>query len=564
MKVRVDQSILSLTNKNFIGSGGQADVYDGGSHGVVKIYHDAKDMIPEGKIQELAALDHAAVIRPEKIAYKPKGTKPVGYTMHNVSNCHTLCELFPKSFWDRNHLNANKALDLVRNMQSTLQKIHESSVLVVDLNELNVLVAKDFKQVYWIDVDSYQTEHYPATAIMASIRDPLVEKNKFTEDSDWFSFAIITFQLLVGIHPYKGKHKHCRGLNARMINKLSIFSSDVRIPKTCRPFDSIPQVYRNWYHSVLEKGNRSEPPFDMSEAITVQWKSIVSTDSDLFEITVIGDYGDEILEYAQYGDQTGAITIGDVFVGQSKLGMLGAVDHPLIAHDLKGDLLIVGLSGAPTVYVEYMLRRTKANHTPPAEQVMVYEGRIYIKYGEFIQELQHGILDTFTGVTVATCMPKATRLYPGVAIQNMLGAYYASIFPAAGEHRQIKLDELKGYKIIDAKLDRRVLMVVGIKDGQYDRFVYRFNENFQHDLRKVEDVTYTGLNFVSLDSGVCICINENEEVEMFGPYGSSTVRTVEDSSIHGRMRLYRHGGNVLATEGSKLYRIKMKREAQGK
>ena len=47
-------------------------------------------------------------------------------------------------------------------------------------------------------VDSYQTAHYPATAIMPSVRDWKVPLHDFSELSDWFSFAIVSFQVFLG------------------------------------------------------------------------------------------------------------------------------------------------------------------------------------------------------------------------------------------------------------------------------------------------------------------------------------------------------------------------------
>ena len=68
----------------------------------------------------------------------------------------------------------------------------------------NFLIDRDMQHVLFIDVDSYQTAGFPATAIMDSIRDR--HSSTYSAGTDWFSFAILAFQMFVGVHPYRGKH----------------------------------------------------------------------------------------------------------------------------------------------------------------------------------------------------------------------------------------------------------------------------------------------------------------------------------------------------------------------
>ena len=210
-------------------------------------------MIAPGKIQELGALSEPDIIRPQNILFDDSGT-PVGYTMRALPDAIALCQTFTKAYRERNHMTPDHMLKLVQKLQAGVKHVHAHGVLIVDLNEMNFLVDTTYESIYFIDVDSYQTAHYPATAIMESIRDR--HHSTFSQGTDWFSFGIVSFQMLVGIHPYKGKHTTLQTLDERMLANVSVLNKEVRVPGVCQPFSVIPQVYRDWYTAVFERGER--------------------------------------------------------------------------------------------------------------------------------------------------------------------------------------------------------------------------------------------------------------------------------------------------------------------
>jgi DNA-binding helix-hairpin-helix protein with protein kinase domain len=190
--------IIDLNNKNFLAQGGEGSVYVIGKT-AYKIYNDPKKMLPLGKIRELSVLTDKNIIKPDEVLTVKN--QEVGYTMRFVDDTYALCQLFTKAFRQRNNLQHDTMFKLIQSLQNLVKHIHEKKILVVDLNEMNFLASTDFKDIYAIDVDSYQTPTYKATAIMESIRDR--HTKNFNEGSDWFSFAILAFQMFIGIHPYK-------------------------------------------------------------------------------------------------------------------------------------------------------------------------------------------------------------------------------------------------------------------------------------------------------------------------------------------------------------------------
>jgi DNA-binding helix-hairpin-helix protein with protein kinase domain len=144
--------------------------------------------------------------------------------MRYVDRTYALCQVFPGSFRTRHGFSTDAALRLVRRLQEGVRTVHSHGILIVDLNEMNFLVSDSFGEIYFIDVDSYQTPSFPATALMESVRDR--HAKRFSTSTDWFSFAIVSFQMFVGIHPFKGTYAPLQGviekdkkLDARMSGK---------------------------------------------------------------------------------------------------------------------------------------------------------------------------------------------------------------------------------------------------------------------------------------------------------------------------------------------------------
>ena len=545
MKLKIKgKGAVSLSKRDFVASGGEGSVYARGST-AYKIYTNPKRMIPVAKIDELSVLSLPNIIRPQDVLLNTR-TKPVGYTMRYVQDTYSLCQLFTKAFKKRNNVQTAQLLKLAQVLQDGVKHVHEKGILVVDLNEMNFLVSAAFDDVYFIDVDSYQTKSFQATAIMDSIRD--YQAKRFDENSDWFSWAIVTFQLFMGIHPYKGKHKDVKKLEDRMKANLSVFNAEVSIPKMCPPMDTIPQAYRDWYKAVFEEGLRLAPPFGPQAVaiVTAAPRRIVSADK--LQIMLIETYEDEIVDYQDPAVLTtgGAVVRKRVYAtGNNTCIAVTPDDHVVAAWLHNGWLQLRDL----TVFKELKLELR-------CEQIMAYDGRVYCKSGEQILELEF-IGGMPSARPTATAMLRATQMFSGVALHNMLGGWYAGIFPKAHASYQIRLKELDGYRIVDAKYDRRVLMVVGMKKGKYDKFIFRIQPDYQgRTVRTEKDVAYTGLNFVVLENGVCAHINDEEQLELFvnNPIVQD-VKIVEDPVLSHDMQLLRRGTDVLFARGRDLYKL---------
>ena len=563
MKVFVKgQPEVNLTKSHFVAEGGEGKVYARGKTGF-KVYHDPAKAIPIGKIQELSGISDPNVIKPEDALYTGKQGQHVGHTFRFVKDAWTLCQLFPRAFREREGFTHEMAIKLVRKLQEGVEAVHKAGVLLVDLNEMNFLVSKDFTTPYFIDVDSYQTARYPATAIMPSVRDPQVRGLDFTALSDWYSFGIVSFQLLVGIHPFKGKHPTLKGFEARMGANVSVFDSSVKVPKVAYPLDVIPDIYRDWYRAMFVDGKRVEPPTGLHGVITIQPIIRQISGTNNFDITELHEFNNEIRAVFFGGGHVVAHAGTDLFVDKRVVGMWKGA--PTIGFTPKHGHPIV-LFPAPnsnTITPVDAITQQPLALTLNADEVMSTGETTYIRNGDQILELtftEAGNKTVAGARLAANVLENACRLYEGVAIQSLLGDPHVSLFPRPGACYQTLMPELKGHKVVEAKFDNGVLMVLAAEKGTYHRFVFRFDTDYKtYDVRKVKDVAAVGLNFVTLDSGVCVCLNEDEQIELFSARkGSKSMKVIDDPVLGGDMRLVKNHGQLQFFRNNKLYGMKMK------
>jgi hypothetical protein len=584
MKVTVQgQGPVTLLQSDFVAAGGEGSVYCKGTT-AYKIYADPKRMLPLGKMSELAAITDKDVIKPEVVLLDTKSATPVGYTMRFVADTMPLCQIFTRAFREREGLDHPKMLRLVQALQARVQSVHAAGIVVVDGNEMNYLVDRRFQSVLAIDVDSYQTKSYPASALMPSVRDWQVVGSHFTPLSDWFSFACVAFQMFVGIHPYKGQHATLKGFEARMQASASVLGPGVKVPAVVYPFSVIPSGYLAWFQAVLQDGKRMPPPSDPLAATSPVTLGQIPT-------RMSGSPTSARLEIVELFTMSGAIV--GYYAGAAQSSPLGVGVHAAAWTDR--ELILDGRTiPAPSVRAVVMSVRSgevvsvaletigSSRYVVRSEQhgrhelfaasastitgIMAYHGRLYAKAGTTIVELTlheaMGKVSVRPNI-VANILEHATHMYDGVALTSMLGATYASIFPEAGSHHQVRVRELDGLKVVDAKYDganhRGVLQVVAGKGGSYARLTFVVDEASESAqmFASVDDITPAGLNFVCLESGVCVEITEEDMLEIWSFHHPSKSRQ-QVAPVGNDMRLVHHRGGVGGIRGQAVYSLRMK------
>ena len=189
---------LMLGPNEHLATGGEGAVYVRGSL-VHKVYLDpvkARKARLAEKFELLRKFKHPGVAAPVGMLTDKQGAF-VGMSFERVQG-EALCKLYTNSWRDAHQVGADESCEVTLRMRDIMWYAHGEGALLVDANELNWLV--DGVKPTVIDVDSWQLPGFAATAIIPSIRDPQAVQ-QFSPGSDWYAWAIVTFQLWTGIHP---------------------------------------------------------------------------------------------------------------------------------------------------------------------------------------------------------------------------------------------------------------------------------------------------------------------------------------------------------------------------
>lgn len=559
--IRGKNKKVKFTQNDFVAKGGEGSIYRIGNV-VYKIYEDPSKMIPEAKIKELNMVNDDNIIKPIDIILDPSN-KVVGFTMRYV-NGEALCKLFTNDFRNRNNISEDMILELVENIRNSTYKIHDANCLIVDGNEFNYMVDDSFVIPYFIDVNSWQTPGFPATAIMPSVRD--WNAKTFSKITDWFSFAVVTFQLFIGIHPYKGKHDKYKknDFQKRVTDNVSVFNKNVRVPPAARSFDLIPTHYKDWYYGLFENGKRNEPPTTAGVRGPIAIRHIIINSTDNFVIKEIRSFKSEIIYYdVVYGIEV-IKTKNSLYINK-KYTVAPNVEVLFTPQNLNP--IFIKIEYGQIKY--FSPDSIKINDSKlSCSNKMIYKNSLFIKNeGKLIEislkEMNNQIFPTVKHTW--GILPNASEMFSGCVSQSVFGRYFFVIIEPnqSGNSKSyvIKIDELEGYRVIDARYESNILIVIAYKDSQYDRFIIKFDLKYNRYIhRKEEDVDFIPANFVVLDNGIVISINDQDSVQIFSnQYGKDAVKEIKDPDINSSMKLVKDGTQAKFFKGNKLFSIKTKK-----
>jgi hypothetical protein len=583
LKIRGKNRSIDLRDSDFITAGGEGKIYDYGSH-VCKIYIDPSKMIPDAKFSELQMLTRPNIIKPLDILTDANNA-PVGFIMSKVFG-EPLCKFFISDFINSYGASEKHLHEFIKIIQETISSIHLARCLMVDGNELNYIVSKKLDNVYFIDVNSYQTPHFPATAIMPTIKD--YHSNNFSELTDWYSFAIVSCWLLVGVHPFKGKHpkykkKGIENTIDRMKDNISIFNSDVVIPSTARSLNCIPSNYRSWYVDMFEKGSRTGPPSLLGKIMmTPVYTSIIKSTGN-FDMIKLKEFRNEILSYKKYfGKEIVLLKSDDSSSPNYYMFDDRRISRPNSSNvtQIENDKMLL----TPADLIPILIMRSryqndchdilelhsinpdyKISESKVCENSFILENKLYIKFNDRFEEIAFSELSKNRIVPILhtywNILPKSSRTLDGFLIQEGLDKIYIYI-PVPSKHwcliKQIR--ELEGYKIIDGKYENGVCMIIGKKGYTYDKIVLRISEDGTYDCRIINDISNDSINFVVLDNGVCASFMDDHTLELFhNKPNLSDIKSITDTGIDSSMKLWKDGVRLLFSKKNNLFIIKLKR-----
>lgn len=282
--------IVKLSKR--IGRGGEGTVYAVSQTECAKLYLDAqKAKTMEDKIDFMVKSvpggfgEHPSfkVCWPSEMLYDIKTGAFVGYLMPmafeksismyamKVSNFET-DEHYQKNFrtiYDRSSEKGfvNRVKVLV-NLAAVLKYLHDIRIRLVDMKPDNILVNKE-GAVSIIDTDSFEIPGYFSRVISPEYAPPEAYRNDtHTKEKqktwDYFSFAIIAYEFLFGIHPFAGSFKSPYDVHediaSKIRNGLYVHGAKKRYRKksSASPHDRfealLPENIRELFHDTLDIG----------------------------------------------------------------------------------------------------------------------------------------------------------------------------------------------------------------------------------------------------------------------------------------------------------------------
>jgi hypothetical protein len=423
-----DEGWVVLDDRSFVAHGGQGRVWARGER-AYKVPDDASTVIPAAKIAELARIVDPCVARPLALIEAEDRRATIGHTMRLVAHAVPWAQLVPRPSRARFGVDDRQALALVERLRERVLGLHAVGIAMVDLHGWNVLVDVRRREPWLVDLDGAQTPSFPATAIAAHIADPHAPTGVFGPATDWFAFAITTFELLCGIHPYRGTHPRVQTLADRMRARLSVLSPDVRVPPSCTPVDSLPHVWQDWYRGVLEAGVREPPPSSSSPPSRKRLPNSRLPDG-----------------------ACGLVSIGSA--------------PRILVHDDRGALALFDPKDGTTRGLGVA-----------ANEVRVDAGRVLGRCGDrWVEVTLHGQPHApWASLRVlARIAPWASALWPGCATQTLLGAVHLHVRTAGGV-RSVDLRELAGMRVVEAAADDASAVVLACDGATWHRISLRWD-----------------------------------------------------------------------------------------
>lgn len=545
-----------VTLKKYIAQGGEGSVFE--HNGMAcKIYHNAKSMIPEQKILELKDINLDNVLGPKEIIFDAQSKKAIGFTMPFVSNTEYLVRIFSRKFKNDNNISPEMIINLVKNMQETLKKLHEKNIIVGDYNEMNFLTDRRYQVTYNIDVDSYQTKNFPCTAIMDSVRDRTLPFGKFEESSDWFSWAIVTFQLYTGIHPYKGRHPdfNASDLDGRMTNCVSVFDSKVKMPQVCKDFSIIPKTHLEWYKRVFDKKERSMPPFADGAAFFGSYVPIIVANSGGLTVDLVYNYNDRIIDVYNYNGDRYVITLRGIYKKDKEIFKFMQTPKSIRLANVLGEEPIIALKSKGMVAF-FDINRTELGKIA-SDEYMTCNGSVYtMKNGDLIENYFTKLGKVVHRTKAVGTVVSSSKMFSGVVFQDIFGKAKLSIPYEHSKCANVDVPELDGYRIIDAKRIGRFCIAIAEKNGKFDRLVLYFNSEFTtYESRGDSDINYRSVNLTVTQKNMAMTIKDDDTLEMFYDIKGGS-KEITDFPVEHSMPLYDGITNVLFVNDSKLQSVK--------
>ena len=528
---------VSISDRDFVASGGEKKVYAKGNTAYC-VYHDPKHAVPLKKIAELAAVKNDGFVAPRDILLDSQRNR-VGETMPFLKQTFVLCQLFSNAFRRKNGVDHAIDLEIIGNMISIMEACHGNGIVLVDPNDKNWLVSKDFSNVFLIDTTSCQTSSFRGTAIMPGIYDPICKKS-FTMQSDYFSLAVVITWLWSGIHPFACIHRGSKAqLEGKMKTGLWILSPTAELNSACRDIKSMPRELLKWVRTCFESKDRPAPPAIVSGAVVPAAPVVLAPVMAGVKLEKLRGFPSDIVDVS--GPYT--MTTTSLYFETKKLGLFAGV----IAFEESTTEAIGGTTD------EIRSFRVAGSAPLKSQAVIRSGGRLYAMISDSLVRVDTRTVNgemrvSTTKVARLADMPNATLIGDGCIVQDLLGRKVVT-----SPDGVVVLDDLEKSRVLYAKYLNGVLMLSALTAQNAEVRTYLLNGNRVVDSSVRVVSSPSEPNFTVISAGIVV---ENRNGELVA-YHKRKHGQAKAAKVDPDLTLFTSGGQVLGALGRTLYRVRM-------
>lgn len=563
IRVQVEgQGEITLSPSEHVASGGEGHIWHkrgSGSGQAIKLWDDTARAAlgrMEQRIQVLAALRHPCIVVPEALVRDSRGCI-AGYVMPWVEGW-ALPLAFTNDWRAANSFGNDDALSITSHLRNATIAVHAQGIIQGDANELNIIGVG--RKPCYIDVDSWVPPGFTGDKVLPTVLDP--RSAPFSKEADWFTWAVVTFQLLVGIHPYRGTHPGFSRADTegRMRAGASVFQPMVRLSPAVRPFSVVPPRLLEWYKSVFEGGLRSPPPDPMDSTSVVTSPVMKATQ-------MTGRSGNLSVQHAYdcglpsrvVGGNTLMLADGSLVSltdGRSR----GRVNSSA-ALSFMDDGTIISAWTEDGILMWSNLRGGVASASQSAgiacSAAWEAEGRIFARVADGIQEMQPRILGSRVMLLPGqkwALSSASSFLGEGVGLYSALRAQYTILPFGASAVALLRVRDLDGMRVLNG-IRRGNVALLSLIDptGTYRRATLVMNAGGMGVTVSLEDTDSGDLNTVVTETGLLVGFDNMGRLYIRQPItGASKVADAGDLS---QGRLLAGGAGVFVWKDGSMSRV---------
>jgi len=563
---------LTLRQNDHVATGGEGAIFRA-SNTALKIYLKPEKVVwndVSGKITFFKANKHNFIVAPQG-AVLDLGGKIIGYYMEFVDNGEPIARVFTNAFRNRSNFNNKNASILIEKMRQIVEFAHSNNALLIDANELGYFVIFNFPkepEPRIIDVDSWVLENRfpPQVAIMPSIRD--WHTNGWNQGTDWFAWGVVTFQVYIGIHPYKGTLDGYKSgdLEQRMKDNTSVFSPGIRLNQAVRDFSEIPGPLFDWYMATFQQGDRTIPPspFDtgIARAQAGQILRAVTTATGMLVFEKIHDsVNDQVIRIFPCG--VALLKSGKLIDLATKKQIACDASLECEVIQVQGGWLVASMNGNNVNY-SYInkanFKQESLNFALTGYKLVRYENRLFLVTDRGLTEIILRVLNKpilSIGKTWGV-MINSTQWFDGVGIQDAMGAMFVIVPFDDSACAQIRVKELDGLKPVVAKAGNRFVTIIGLdRSGNYQKVELTFDASYQNCKAWTGATDNPDLNIAILPKMVCVTIVQDREMVIFVPT-SGVINKISDKQVSTNMILFNWEDKVVYIQDGNVWSVRMK------